>query len=126
MTVDNLKKVTLAMVSSPTPNFEGEETFYSEVSFIFGLGNTGLTPFEYELANKKIGDDLMIHVKRQDAFGIFEHLTMLILHGISYEDSVYLRLTIVDVSQPDSREIIKALAEKSNCGSECDCGCGCG
>ena len=125
MTVDNLKKVTLAIASSLTTNFEKEDAHCSEVAFIFGLGNAGLTPFEYELANKEIGDELPIQVKRKAAFEMFEHLTLLILHGIPYEDSFYLRLTIVDVSQPDSREIIKALAEKSNCGSDCDCGCGC-
>ncbi|MFC1858678.1 hypothetical protein ACFL9U_11740 [Thermodesulfobacteriota bacterium] len=126
MTVDNLKKVTLAIASSLTPNFEEEKVHYSEVTFIFGLGNAGLTPFEYELADKEVGDELLIQVKRPAAFGMFEHLTMSILHGIPYEDSFYLRLTILDVSLPDSREIIKALAEKSDCGSDCDCGCGCG
>jgi len=125
LTVENLKKVLLSIEAGTSPEIMDLTPTPIEMDFIFGIGCNGITPFEYELANKRPGDGCVVHVKRQSASVLFEHLTLPILKNIDAANDFYLNTSIRGVCTPENREIIKALAGKSGCGDGCDCGCGC-
>jgi hypothetical protein len=124
--VDNLKKISLKIEAGNTPATmdltTGPETF----EFIFGIGANGITPFEYELANKAPGDQFQFHVRHQEFSHFFEHFTQPIRNIIGRCDcDLYLQGSVDAVSTPGNREIIKAMAgSTSGCEDGC-CGDGC-
>jgi hypothetical protein len=80
-----------------------------------------LSPLEFELDGKNIGEEVLIHVRREDLAEIFQHAPV---PGFSFSpslDGCWLKLRVVEVREADQREIIKALAEIAACGSQC-CG----
>ena len=89
--------------------------------FVFGIGTRGLTPFEYQLANKKEGDTFSFQLKKADIPHFFQHL---IGPGLPTTDDIHplcIKGEVIKVSQADQREVIKALAEIARCGDHC-CG----
>jgi len=124
--VDNLKKIVLTLESGTSidrMNLTSEPVKYE---FIFGTGSNGITPFEYELANKSVGDDVSIHIRKTEIPTKFEHLAPCITESVETSDSFYLKVRIVDISTADNKEIVKALAGNVTHGDDCGCGCGCG
>jgi hypothetical protein len=88
--------------------------------FIFGIGAEGLSPFERELSGKEIGFEREFSLTRNELSGLFDHLMPpLFLHDIP--QAFTLKIRVVHVAQADQREIIKAMAEASSCGTHC-CG----
>ena len=126
LSVDNLRKISISIEAGTSPDVMDLTKSPGKLDFIFGIGNNGITPFEYELVNKHQGDNITVRIQRDSAPVFFEHLAFPILNQIRCRDAFYLKARILSVTQPDHREIIKALAEKSSCGDSCDCGCGCG
>ena len=126
LTVDNLRKITTS-VEAGTSESQMELTAEPcDVTFIFGIGTSGLTPLEYQLANRSKGESLVIRVQRGGMSDFFGHLAVPFLQRIDCRkmaDTFYLKVRITDIAAADNREILKAMAEKSGCG--CDCGCGC-
>jgi hypothetical protein len=109
--IGQLKKVGLMM------EWGGQQSLFE---FIYGTGPGGLSPFEFELAGKRVGHNLELHLARKDLAGFFEHL----LPPPVLEDvpEVFaLTVRVVKIGQADEREVIKAMAEASACGSRC-CG----
>jgi hypothetical protein len=107
--VGQLKKVRLMMERA------GRQSLFE---FIYGTGVAGLSPFEFELAGKRVGDKLELRLARKDVARFFEHL----LPPPVMEDvpEVFaLTVHVVKVGRADEREIIKAMAEASACGSCC-------
>ena len=105
------KKITLDMAWG-----EGSAPF----DFIFGVGTGGLSPFELHLAGKEPGYEHEFHLKRKELQCFFQHLLPpLFLHEVP--ESFTLKVRVVHVSEADQREVIKAMAEASSCGSHC-CG----
>lgn len=120
-TVAPLTKVTLKLaVSSSAP---AGDASCSEVdfSFVYGIGTQGLSAFEMGLTGKHPGDRLHLHVSPTQMADDFEHLRPALLKALKTDPPFDLDLTIQEVSHVSERELIKAMAEKSD-----DSGCGCG
>ena len=125
-TIDSLKKVSLLLESGTLPDrmdlTSGPETF----TFVFGAGSGGLTPFEYEIIGKAVGDEVLIRMRQEDIAYKFEYMAPLITEMIPTRDTFYLKVKIVGITTAENLEIVRAIAENIRHGSHgCDCGCGC-
>jgi hypothetical protein len=124
--VENLKKITLSIQSGVSQDMMDCTVTYPGFEFIFGLGPEGMTPFEYELLDKYEGEDVLIHLKKEDLSRFFEHLNPPLTNLFDKNDAVFLKVNIVSVAPAESREIVKSMAAvASHVESGCDCGCGC-
>ena len=125
--VENLKKITLSYQAGTSRDAMDLSPQYPEFNFIFGLAPEGMTPFEYELAEKTEGDDILIHLEKNSLNRFFEHLNPPIWDLFDGRDEIYLRAKILEISTAENREIVKAMADMTaHGGGGCDCGCGCG
>ena len=122
--VDNLTKVTLRLEAGTTGDHMDLTAADPEYEFIFGIGPAGMCPFEYELVHKAVGEDLAIQVKREASGALFEHLHPPVMNLFEEYDTVYLKIKIIKIEQPENVEIIKALSELAAHHHGCDCGCG--
>ncbi|MFZ0240134.1 MAG: hypothetical protein WAL90_00710 [Desulfobacterales bacterium] len=119
---DHLKKITLT-IEAATPDTEAGTPLQPQcLTFIYGLGTAGLTPFEYSLAGKTTGDVVAISVRANEAALTFGHLHPLVKIPTAAE--VHLKVRVEKIEPAGGREIISAMAAAAECG--CDCGCGCG
>ncbi len=124
--VDHLKKVTL-LLQSGTSADEMDLTPEPVINtFIFGTGSDGITSFEYDLVNKSCNDEIVVNIDQNEILSKFGHLTQFIMENIETRDSFYLKVKITNISSPENREIVEALAGNVKHGGSCDCGCGCG
>ena len=106
-----LKRVTVQM------EWDGQRAPFE---FIFGTGAEGLSPFETHLSGKGLGYEHAFTLTRRDPDGLFQHLVPpLFVHDI--KEAFTLKIRVVHIAQADQREVIKAMAEASSCGSHC-CG----
>ena len=87
--------------------------------FIFGLGIEGLTPFEFELAEKEIGETITLSIQRKQVPEMFGHLTNLLPPFPGDVESFYLKVRVLDLSPVDQREVIKSLADTTGCDDHC-------
>jgi hypothetical protein len=116
-----LKKVALSLEAGTTPESMGLTPQPSLFEFIYGLGAKGLTPIEFHLADKTVEDEVRLEIKVEQIPQVFEHL---ILPSIKIPEDVnvlYLRFRVMGVIPADQREVIKGLAEITDCGDGC-CG----
>ncbi|MDM8551671.1 hypothetical protein QUF72_16410 [Desulfobacterales bacterium HSG2] len=118
--IENLKKVTLSVEAGRTQD-SMDLTQPFQFEFIFGLGTEGLTPFEYELADKNEGDEISFCLKREKTREIFEHLCLPFHHLSERPDSFYLKARVVKVAQAENTEVVRAMAGITSCGDHC-CG----
>lgn len=116
-----LKKVTVVMESGTTANTMDLSPTPMEYDFIFGLGGQGLTPFEMELSEKREGYEVILYFKREDMPFLFQHLSPPFAHFPANLNTIYLKVQVKRVIPADRREVIKALADLTNCGDHC-CG----
>jgi len=97
------------------------------IEFIYGLRADGLTPFERKLADKVIGEKLLIRKEMASSVDFCGHLfpvlAPLFVNDTSGEGQD-VQFTVTGVSPATNRDIVKALAQQISCGSG-DCGCGC-
>lgn len=124
--VDSLKKISLLFESGTAPDRMDLTSSPIKYEFILGAGSEGLTPFEYELVNKSIGDEFVVQIHQAEIPSRFEHMASFVIENIGKSDLFYLKVKIVEVSTPDNREVVKALAANAGHGQSCGCGCGCG
>ncbi len=120
--IDHLKKVTLA-IEAGTSAAEMNITVRPQLmTFVYGLGTAGLTPFEYALADKSAGDEVLISIRCGELTRTFGHLRP--PFGTATDDTaaVHLRMRVEKIEASEGREIITAMAAAAECG--CDCGCG--
>jgi len=119
-----LTKVTLAFEvnseNGETPPCSDPYTF----NFVCGLAIEGLTAFENELQGMSPGDRTRLHIESQNTFPFFEHLAHPLMSMIQVAPPFDLSIEVVSVEAVTERELVKALAEKTE-GSGGDCGCGC-
>lgn len=121
-TVDNLKKVTLLIEAGSSQDNMDFTSAPLPYEFIFGIGSSGLTDFEYKLAGKSKGESVYLPVSRDIIPELFGHLRFP-LHGLSgLPDIFHLNIKIDEVSMPQNKEIIKAMSQVT--GDDCGCGCG--
>ena len=124
--VDNLKKITISVQAGTSQNTMDLTPKFPEIEFIFGLGPAGMTPFEYELANRSEGQHTLLHLKKKDFYSFFEHLNPPLTDLFDGREDVYLKVHIDAVKPAQNREVIKAMADMAaHGGAGCDCGCGC-
>jgi len=121
--VDNLKKIALTLESGTAPDKMDLTPLPVPWEIIFGIGSEGITPFEYEIVNRSIDDEILIRLTREEIPFKFKHLTQFILENIETRDFFYLKVRIVNISKADSREVVKALAGNVKHGNGCGCGC---
>jgi hypothetical protein len=117
--IDALKKITLSVEAGTAPDSMDLTLESSHFEFIYGLGIAGLTPFEIQLADKTVGEEIRLHINREEIPQVFQHLVLFPLTLPEHVDSFYLTLKIESVIQADQREVIKALAEIANCEDHC-------
>ena len=120
--VDSLKKITLSIESGSTPGASDLMNETCEFAFIFGIGMDGLSPFEFKLANKSVGEEIFLKVHRSEIHSMFQHITVPLPELANNLTSVYLKFEITQIVAAEGREIIRAMAEISECGSHC-CDC---
>jgi hypothetical protein len=126
--VENLKKITLSFLAGTSPGAMDLTPKHPQFEFIFGLAPEGMTQFEYELAEKPEGEEILLHLKKDTLNRFFEHLTPPIWDLLDGRDEIYLQVKVLAISATDNREIVKAMADMTahGGGGDCDCGCGCG
>ena len=64
--VENLAKVTVELEAGTTADRMDMTPTAIEYEFIFGIGPGGMCPFEYELAEKAAGEEIGIHLKKEE------------------------------------------------------------
>ena len=123
--VENLKKVTLRLEAGTTTSDMNLSLPACEFEFIFGIGPSGMCPFEYQLVNKAAGAEISMPLEKEATQRLFEHLDLPITRLFEKHDLLYLKIQILKIEQPDNKEVIKALADMASHDHECGCGCGC-
>jgi hypothetical protein len=123
--VENLTKVTLRLEAGTKADDMNLNLPSCEFEFIFGIGSSGMCPFEYQLANKTAGEQISMPLKREETDRMFEHLHLPVMRLFEKHNLLYLNIQILKIEQPDNREVVKALADMASHGHGCDCGCGC-
>lgn len=125
-TIDSLKKVSLLLESGTLPDRMDLTSEPETFTFVFGAGSGGLTPFEYEIIGKAVGDEVLIRMRQEEIASKFEHMAQFITERIPTRDTFYLKVKIAGIIMAENREIVRALAENIRHGNNsCDCGCGC-
>ena len=119
--IDPLKKVTLSIEAGTTPDSMDLTPKSYQFEFIYGLGISGLTHFEMQLADRTVGEQIHLRISREEIPQVFQHLVLFPLTLPEHLDSVYLTIRITEVIPADQREVIKALAEMASCEDHC-CG----
>jgi len=90
-------------------------------AMIYGLGVLGLSPLESTLSGKKEGDVCVLHLGKNELSDFFQHISIPSLGIPEGVESFTLKITVAEVSLPDQREVVKAMADMADCGSHC-CG----
>jgi hypothetical protein len=121
-TVDNLKKITLTIEAGTSANEMDTAARPQSMTFVYGVGTAGLTPFEYALADKSTGDVVPVSIRPGELTRTFGHLQPPFETKPDDTAEVHLRVRIDKIKPAEGREIISALAAAAECG--CDCGCG--
>ena len=115
------KKVTLSIEAGTTPESMDLTPQPSLFEFIYGLGTKGLTPIEFHLADKTIGDEVRLQIDGNQIPQVFQHLIPPSIKIPEDVDVLYLRFRVTEIIQAEQREVIKALAEIADCADDC-CG----
>ena len=123
--VENLTKVTLRLEAGTTAEHMDLTPASLEYEFIFGIGSGGMCPFEYQLVNKAAGEEIVIQVKREELYPLFEHLRPPIMNLFEKHDVLHLKIKILRIEKSENTEVVKALSEMASHHHDCDCGCGC-
>lgn len=98
----------------------------SEVSFICGIGPTGLSPFEQMLCDRPVGDRFSLPIENGTEEVLFGHLSCMMSRPDGLPTPCELDITILSAAVAESRDVVKAMAQMTGgCGGDCDCGCGC-
>lgn len=121
--IKHLHKVTLDITAGTQSGATDVIRRPHRLAFIYGIGSGGLSPFEFELADKGCGDRVQLFLRRSDIDKMFEHLARLVCHLPELQDSrsFFLNCQIAAVDAASSSEIVKAMAEGTDCGCSC-CG----
>jgi hypothetical protein len=72
--IEVLKKIILSVEAGTAPDSMDLTPQPAQFEFIYGLGTSGLTPFEIQLADKTVGQEVQLHLSREDIPQVFQHL----------------------------------------------------
>jgi hypothetical protein len=119
-TIENLMKVSLTL-HFPDPSTTDQKEIPFE--FIYGIGPSGITPFEKALFGKRTGDRIRFDIAATDFCQAVGHLEHSLREQAGIMAPVCLEATVTGVTRAPDREVVKAMAAGGSCE---DCGCGCG
>lgn len=120
--VDNLTKVTLDLELGTAPGTWDLTPGPVTYEFVFGVGSSGLAPFEYQLAGLSEGETVTVLIQGSEIWHFFGFLRPPVFQYTGESESFHLKARIVRIARAESREVIKAMAEQAACG---DCGGDC-
>lgn len=131
-TIQQLKKVRLAILAGSEPGKHSLTAIPVNFEFIYGIGAEGLEPFEVVLDDKCVGEHVVLTLAADEApqfFGrYFGSIRQLLgLHLLPPHLSLHMTVTLV--ADADNWEVVQALAKSTGhggCGGSCDCGCSSG
>jgi hypothetical protein len=129
LSIAPLTRVTLQLEMPPVDPERTNHSDQNAFSFVCGLGIEGLTAFEKELQGMSPGDRMDLHIDPLSVASYLEHLKSLFLAAAKVEPPFELSIRVVSVNPVSERELVRALAEKTEAGGNdcgCDCSCGCG
>jgi hypothetical protein len=116
---DMLKKVTITISPEAQTAMPHKGPAPLSCEFIYGIGPQGLTPFEYALAGKTIGDEFCITVDPSHFEETFQHLPVDIPKPPNDRTTVVYTIRVVNIASADNREIVGAMANLSACTDCC-------
>jgi len=117
-----LEKINLLLSVVDPEKVEPDDGQEWSLSFIYGLGAGGLTPFEQDLADKTVGEILLIRISTARLHSYFHGLELPPLAIPAEQEIFLLRVRIVGVESVSQRELIRAMAATTQCahdGGEC-------
>ena len=123
--VETLKKISLKLEAGTSAQNMDLSLVNPDFEFIFGIGPSGITPFEYELVDKTEGQEIVIELKKENMAVFFEHFQPPIIQADDDVKALFLKIKVKTITAADQREVVKALADATAHGHGCDCGCGC-
>ncbi len=121
MKIAPLTRVTLSVTAEPGVLNTEEESKPQLITFIYGIGISGLTDFECALTNQADENEIRLCLKTVDHPHFFEHLAPLFEPFLKNRDEIDLRIALVSAEPAGSSEVVRAMASNQHCG--CDCGC---
>lgn len=94
---------------------------FPTIVFVYGLSASGLTPFEFDLAEKTTGDEIQISLHADQIPAYFGHIRIPAVQAAGQAVAIVLKARILEISPANSREVVRTLADIANCGDSC-CG----
>jgi hypothetical protein len=119
-TIQNMMKVSLKIQTDSAS--AGDDTG-KPFTFIYGIGPSGITPFEKAIFGKGVGDTIQFDLTPENHCATIGHLELPLREQTGIMAPVCMRVTITGVVRAQDREVVKAMAAGGSCS---DCGCGCG
>ena len=118
-TIDNLTKVSLIIHAEGMADGRTREKNFT---FIYGIGPSGITPFEKAMFGKKVGDSVFYDLSPADFLDTIGHLALPLREQTGIQAPGSFRAVIDGIVRAPDREVVKAMASGGSCD---DCGCGC-
>ena len=122
--VDYMQKITISLDTRETRSEQAPQRVdepHPTIEFVYGLGSSGLTPFEFALAEKTAGDEIQLHLRRDQLPAFFGHIPYPAVYAAEGSESIVLKASVLSISPASSREVVRTLADIANCGDSC-CG----
>ena len=117
--VDMLKKITVSISPAATSTVSPGTSASFHCEFIYGIGPNGLTPFEYALAGKTVGEAVCITLHPSEAGETFQHLSRDIPVAAQDQPPASYTVRILRITSADTREIVSAMANVTSCTGCC-------
>jgi hypothetical protein len=119
--VGSLKRIRVSLEAGSTPAAMDLTAEPLSLQFIFGIAAQGLTPFEYALADRVVGDRVLLKVDPLHISEFFGHLHGQLPNIGKGRDEFYLKVQVEAAAPAGPEEVVKAMAGLASCGDHC-CG----
>jgi len=119
--ISPLKKVRLSLEAGTVPETMDLTDRPLTFEFIIGIGKGGLAPLEARLMEKLPGDELHLRLNGNELPALLEHLVSSFPYTPQTDAPFYMKLRILGITTPESREVVRAMASTTGCGDGC-CG----
>ncbi|MBW2023598.1 MAG: hypothetical protein JRI39_14255 [Deltaproteobacteria bacterium] len=116
-----LKRVTLVVGGGSSRSEADISQMRKRISFIFGIGTDGLSPFEMELSGRAAGDVVYLDISGRNRREFFGHVLLWFMPEMEILESEVMKVLIERIEQPSQRDVVKELAEISEYSHGCSC-----